>query len=69
MKKLIYLIVALVAFALIVSGCIPVVPPAEQDNLNTFTKSNGSEVWVDDDYCDGCINDGHTWGTDAFATI
>jgi len=26
-------------------------------------------VWVDDDYCDGCVNDGHTWGYDAFATI
>jgi len=28
-----------------------------------------SEVWVDDDYCDGCYNDGHTWGYDAFARI
>ena len=28
-----------------------------------------AEVWVDDDYCDGCPNDGHTWGYDAFATI
>jgi hypothetical protein len=27
------------------------------------------EVWVDDDYCDGCPNDNHTWGYDAFATI
>ena len=26
-------------------------------------------VWVDDDYCDGCANDGHTWGYDAFNTI
>ncbi|MFZ5916880.1 MAG: lamin tail domain-containing protein, partial [Chloroflexota bacterium] len=26
-------------------------------------------VWVDDDYCDGCPNDGHTWGYDAFDTI
>ena len=69
MKKLIYLIMAIAILGLIIPGCIPMVPPAEQDNLNTFTKSNGSEVWVDDDYCDGCFNDGHTWGTDAFATI
>ncbi|UCE20325.1 MAG: T9SS type A sorting domain-containing protein [Gemmatimonadota bacterium] len=27
------------------------------------------EVWVDDDYCDGCGNDGHTWGYDAFDNI
>ena len=27
------------------------------------------EVRVDDDYCDGCPNDGHTWGYDAFAKI
>ncbi|MGD9116922.1 MAG: right-handed parallel beta-helix repeat-containing protein [Dehalococcoidia bacterium] len=28
-----------------------------------------TEVWVDDDYCDVCGNDGHTWGTDAFDNI
>jgi len=28
-----------------------------------------SEVWVDDDYCDGCANDGHVWGYDAFDSI
>ncbi|MFZ0034671.1 MAG: right-handed parallel beta-helix repeat-containing protein [Sedimentisphaerales bacterium] len=28
-----------------------------------------TEVWVDDDYCEGCSNDGHTWGYDAFAVI
>jgi len=28
-----------------------------------------TEVWVDDDYCDGCGNDGHTWGYDAFDSI
>ena len=28
-----------------------------------------SEVWVDDDYCDGCPNDGHIWGYDAFDKI
>ena len=26
-------------------------------------------VWVDDNYCGGCPNGGHAWGTDAFATI
>jgi hypothetical protein len=31
MKKLIYLIVAIVALGLIVPGCLPVVPPSEQD--------------------------------------
>lgn len=28
-----------------------------------------SEVWVDDDYCDVCVNDGHVWGYDAFDLI
>ncbi len=28
-----------------------------------------SEVWVDDDYCISCPNDGHTWGVDAFDKI
>lgn len=28
-----------------------------------------SEVWVDDDYCSTCYNDGHTWNYDAFNTI
>ncbi len=28
-----------------------------------------TEVWVDDDYCDVCANDGHTWGYDAFDNI
>ena len=34
MKKLIYLIVVIVALGLIVSGCIPVVPPAEQGEIS-----------------------------------
>jgi hypothetical protein len=25
--------------------------------------------YVDDDYCSSCANDGHTWGSDAFATV
>lgn len=28
-----------------------------------------NEVWVDNDYCNGCSNDGHAWGIDAFNTI
>jgi len=28
-----------------------------------------ADVWVDDDYCNGCGNDGHTWGYDAFDSI
>ena len=28
-----------------------------------------SQVWVDDDYCDTCLNDSHTWNVDAFDTI
>ena len=27
------------------------------------------EAWIDDDYCDGCPNDGHIWGYDAFSDI
>ena len=28
-----------------------------------------TEVWVDDDYCAGCSNEGHIWGYDAFDYI
>ncbi len=28
-----------------------------------------NEVWVDDDYCSTCINDGHLWGFDAFSNM
>ncbi len=28
-----------------------------------------AEVFVDDDFCDGCANDGHQWGFDAFDNI
>ena len=30
---------------------------------------NPMEVWVDDDFCDICANDGHAWGYDAFDNI
>jgi len=42
MKKLIYLIVAMVTLGLIIAGCIPVVPPAEQNESATLpNKSPG----------------------------
>jgi parallel beta-helix repeat protein len=28
-----------------------------------------AEVWVDDNYCSGCPNDGHVWGYDCFDNI
>ena len=33
------------------------------------TGSGLSEVWVDDDYCETCENDGHFWNYDAFDSI
>jgi len=48
MKKLICLIVVIVAFGLIVSGCIPVVPPTEQSNTDNLTK--GGKINVPADY-------------------
>lgn len=41
MKKLIYLIVAIVILGLIASGCdlLPVVPTAEKDEINSLTKA------------------------------
>jgi nitrous oxidase accessory protein NosD len=35
----------------------------------TLAVAQPSEVWVDDDYCDSCYNNGHTWGYDAFDRI
>jgi len=39
MKKLVYLIVAIVVLGLIVSGCIPVVPPVEKAETTSLTKA------------------------------
>ena len=64
MKKLIYLIVVIVALGLIVSGCLPVVPPSEQDDLSTLTKSL-TTVWVDDDFDTSTPG----WGVTHFDTI
>jgi parallel beta-helix repeat protein len=44
MKKLFYLIVTIAILGLIVSGCIPVVPPAEQSNIDNLTKSTTRDV-------------------------
>jgi len=41
MRKLVYLIVVLVALGLIVAGCCPVVPPAEQGELDNKAKPGG----------------------------
>jgi parallel beta-helix repeat protein len=46
MKKLIYLLIAMAVLGLIVSGCLPVVPPTEQGDLNM--RSNGSATWYVD---------------------
>ena len=50
MKKLIYLIVVIVALGLIVSGCLPVVPPAEQDEPGTLPTKSPGVLNVPDDY-------------------
>jgi len=39
MKKLLFLIVAIVVLGLIISGCLPVVPPAEKDEISSLTKA------------------------------
>ena len=38
----------------------------EFDNIKLTAEPKPDSVWVDDDYCDSCPNDGHTWGYDAF---
>ena len=50
MKKLIYLIVVIVALGLIVSGCIPTAPPAEQDEPGTLPTKSPGVLNVPDDY-------------------
>jgi hypothetical protein len=44
-------------------------PYCSPQQFTTGIFPSPSEVWVDDDYCDGCPNDGHTWGYDAFDKI
>ena len=57
MKKLIYLIVAIVALGLIVPGCIPVVPPTEQSESVTLPNRN-PDIYVPADHTtiQGAIN-------------
>lgn len=50
MKKLIYLIMAIAVLGLIVSGCIPVVPPAEQSESSNLTKAGGTTWYVPGDF-------------------
>ena len=51
MKKLIYLIVLIVAFGLIIAGCIPVVPPTEQGETNNLVKNSYVyDIIVPDNY-------------------
>lgn len=50
MKKLIYLIVVIVALGLIVSGCLPVVPPTEQGEPGTLPTKSPGVLNVPDDY-------------------
>lgn len=61
MKKLIYLIVAIVALGLIVVGCNPVVPPAEQSEPTSLTRKVVGETYYvaktgSDTYGDGTEN-------------
>jgi parallel beta-helix repeat protein len=46
MKKSIYLIIVIAVLGLIVTGCIPVVPPTEQGDLSTLTKQAGVTYYV-----------------------
>ena len=39
------------------------------DNAILDLAATATTVWVDDNYCDGCANDGHIWGYDAFDNI
>ena len=78
MKKLIYLIVVIAALALIVAGCIPVVPPTEQSEPTSLTKGptkfyvattgsddygDGTETWVDNSPTGWGPEDTGPWAT------
>jgi len=45
MKKLIYLIVVIAVLGLIAAGCIPVVPPTEQNEPGSLTNKAPGDVW------------------------
>jgi len=66
MKKLIYLIVLIVALSLVIAGCgIPVVPLTEQGDLSTLTKGGPTDFFVDDEYTSSTPG----WGITHFASI
>jgi predicted outer membrane repeat protein len=50
---------SLAVFALLMQPLLP----------RAVANASPPQGWVDDDYCDGCLNDGHIWGVDAFAMI
>jgi len=50
MRKLIYLLVVIVALGLIVVGCFPVVPPAEQDEPELLLNKSPDVINVPDNY-------------------
>jgi len=51
MRKLaVLMLVAVMVLGLIVTGCLPVVPPTGQGDLSTLTKTVPTVVWVDDDF-------------------
>jgi len=55
---------------LIVFGLLPLfVGVSFIEGVIGYTTIYIEEVWVDDDYCEGCFNEGHKWGYDAFDTI
>ena len=66
MKKLFYLIVVIAALGLIVSGCIPMVPPVEQGETSSLMKGDPPDFFVDDDNCPG---PGTGTESDPFCTI
>jgi len=68
MKKLIYLIVAIAAFGLIVSGCIPVVPPTEQSEPTNLTRGPDATYYVAKTGSDSNVGDqDNPWLTISYA--
>ena len=55
MKKLLYLIAAIAILGLIASGCIPVVPPSEQNELGSIISKTG-EI---EEYTHNTVDNGH----------
>ena len=52
-----------------ISGNVDFDPYCNDDFSDCSFTCDLAEVWVDDDYCDGCGNDSHTWNYDAFDNI